>query len=79
MKEAEANAAQLKLIERRAELVRHSFLLVLISLAGTIVSCLLWGIGPCWKATEVAAVIIFSLRSDLPFGGPLEVHGYNSL
>ena len=59
VKEAEAYASQLNLIEKRAELVRHSFLLVLSSLAGTIVSCLLLGVGLYWKVAEVAAIIIF--------------------
>src|SRR6266436_2749774 len=47
--EAEAYTAQITSIEQRAEMIRHCFLLVLISLAGTIASCLLLGIGLYWK------------------------------
>ena len=39
--EAEAYTAQINSIERRAEMIRRSFLLVLLSLAGTLASCLL--------------------------------------
>ncbi len=59
VKEVEAYAWQINLIEKRAELVQHSFLLVLSLLAGTRVSCLLLGVGLYWKVTEVAAIIIF--------------------
>jgi hypothetical protein len=59
--EAEAYTAQITSIEQRAEMIRHCFLLVLISLAGTIASCLLLGIGLYWKAAAVAAVALFVL------------------
>src|SRR5271157_3857925 len=53
--EAEAYTAQILSIEQRAELIRRCFLLVLISLAGTITSCLLLGFGLYWKDAAVAA------------------------
>ena len=40
-------------------MIRRCFLLVLISLACTIASCLLLGIGLYWKEAAVAAVILF--------------------
>lgn len=43
--EAEAYAAQIASIEQRAEIIRKAFVLTLISLTGTIASCLLLGIG----------------------------------
>jgi amino acid permease len=61
MQEAEAYTAQINAIEQRAEMIRRCFLLVLISLAGTITSCLLLGIGLYWKEAAVAAVILFVL------------------
>src|ERR1041385_2727730 len=47
--ETEAYTAQINSIERRAKMIRRSFLLVLLSLAGTIASCLLLGIGLYWR------------------------------
>jgi hypothetical protein len=61
MQEAEAYTAQIGLIEQRAEMIRRCFLLVLISLAGTILSCLLLGFGLYWAQAAVAAVILFVL------------------
>ncbi len=43
--EADAYSTQIESIERRAELIRRCFLLVLTSLLGTLVSCLLLGLG----------------------------------
>jgi len=57
--EAEAYTAQIESIERRAEMIRRCFLLALISLAGTIASCLLLGLGLYWKNAAVASVILF--------------------
>jgi uncharacterized membrane protein YcjF (UPF0283 family) len=57
--EAEAYTAQINSIERRAEMIRRSFLLVLLSLAGTIASCLLLGIGLYWPQAAMAAVVLF--------------------
>jgi hypothetical protein len=59
--EAEAYTAQILAIEQRAEMIQRCFLLVLISLAGTITSCLLLGFGLYWKDAAVAAVVLFVL------------------
>jgi len=61
VQEAEAYTAQIESIEQRAEMIRRSFLLALISLAGTIASCLLLGFGLYWKQAAVAAVVLFVL------------------
>ena len=57
--EADAYTAQIASIERRADLIRRCFLLVLIALAGSLVSCLLLGAGLYWKDAAFAAVIVF--------------------
>jgi len=59
--EAEAYAGQIVSIEQRAEMIRRCFLFVLVSLAGTIASCLLLGLGIYWTQAAVAAVIVFVL------------------
>lgn len=59
VQEAEAYTAQISAIEQRAGMVQRCFLLVLISLAGTITSCLLLGFGLYWKEAAVAAVVVF--------------------
>lgn len=56
--EAEAYTAQIASIERRAELIRRCFVSALISLCGSIASCLLLGLGLYWKDAAVAAVIV---------------------
>jgi len=61
VQEAEAYTAQISAIEQRAEMIRRCFLFVLISLAGTITSCLLLGFGLYWKEAAVAAVVVFVL------------------
>jgi hypothetical protein len=61
IQEAEAYTTQISAIEQRAEMIRRCFLLVLISLAGTITSCLLLGFGLYWPQAAVAAVIVFVL------------------
>jgi amino acid permease len=61
LQEAEAYTAQIQSIEERAEMIRRCFLLVLISLGGTITSCLLLGFGLYWKDAAVASVIVFVL------------------
>jgi Protein of unknown function (DUF2721) len=61
VQEAEAYTAQISSIEQRAEMIRRCFLLALISLSGTITSCLLLGIGLYWKEAAVAAVVLFVL------------------
>src|ERR1700693_2938805 len=61
VQEAEAYTAQISAIEERAEMIRRSFLLALISLAGTITSCLLLGFGLYWTDAAIAAVVVFFL------------------
>jgi hypothetical protein len=56
---ADAYSSQIESIERRAELIRRCFLLALISLTGTICSCLLLGLGLYVKDAGVAAVLVF--------------------
>jgi hypothetical protein len=56
---AEAYTAQIESIEKRAELIRRCFLLALISLAATISSCLLLGLGLYLKDAALAAVVVF--------------------
>ena len=71
VQEAEAYTAQIHAIERRAELMRRCFVLVLISLAGTISSCLLLGLGLYWKDAAVAAVVVFVLALICLLAGTL--------
>ena len=61
LQEAEAYTAQIASIEKRAEIIRRSFLMTLISLAGTITSCLLLGLGLYRNDAALAAVIVFVL------------------
>ena len=61
LQEAEAYTEQISSIERRAEIIRRCFLLVLVSLAGSIASCLLLGVGIYWIQAAVAAVMVFVL------------------
>jgi len=71
MQEAEAYTAQINAIEQRAEMIQHCFLLVLISLAGTITSCLLLGFGLYWQKAAVAAVVLFVLALICLLAGTL--------
>jgi uncharacterized protein DUF2721 len=57
--EAEAYTVQIASIERRAEIVRRSFLLALLSLTGTISSCLLLGLGLYVKDAALAAALYY--------------------
>jgi protein-S-isoprenylcysteine O-methyltransferase Ste14 len=59
LQEAEAYTAQIESIEKRAEMIRRSFLLALISLVGAISSCLLLGLGLYLKDAALAAVVVF--------------------
>lgn len=61
MEVANAYTGQIESIERRAEMIRRCFLLALISLAGTISSCLLLGLGIYVPDAAVVAVIVFAL------------------
>ena len=69
VQEAEAYTAQISFIEKRAEIIRRSFLLTLISLAATIASCLLLGLGLYVKGAALAAVIVFVLAMTCLLGG----------
>jgi hypothetical protein len=71
LQEAEAYTAQISAIEQRAEMIRRCFLLVLISLVGTITSCLLLGFGLYWQQAAVAAVIVFVLAMTFLLAGTL--------
>ncbi len=57
--EADAYLEQIHSIEHRAEMIRRCFLFALLSLAGTISSCLLLGFGLWWKNFAIAAVAVF--------------------
>ncbi len=57
--EAEVFSAQIRSIDSRAELIRWAMLLTLLSLAGTIVSCLVLGLALYWEFARVLAVTIF--------------------
>ena len=57
--EAEAYASQIDSIERRAEMIRKAFVLALISLTGTIASCLLLGAGIYFPVAAVLAAFLF--------------------
>ena len=59
--EAKAYARQIESIEHRAAIIQRSFLLSLISLALTIASCLLLGLGLYAKSAAFAAAIVFVL------------------
>jgi hypothetical protein len=61
VQEAEAYNAQIQSIEKRAEMIRRCFVLALVALAGTTVSCLLLGLGLYWQDAAVAAVVVFVL------------------
>ena len=71
VQEAEAYTAQIRSIEQRAETIRRCFLLVLVSLAGTIASCLLLGFGLYWKHAAEAAVALFVLAMICLLAGTL--------
>jgi hypothetical protein len=63
VQEADAYDTQIESIEKRAEMIRRSFLLALISLAGTICSCLMLGFGlyAVHAAHAAAAVFVVSM------------------
>jgi len=56
----DAYTSQIESIEKRAEMIRRCFLLALISLAGTICSCLLLGLGLYVKNAALAAAAVFA-------------------
>jgi Protein of unknown function (DUF2721) len=57
--EAEAYTSQIQSIEKRAEMIRRAFLFSLFGLVGTLVACLLLGLGLYIKTAEIAAATIF--------------------
>jgi hypothetical protein len=59
IQEARAFAMQIQSIDSRAELIRKSMLLVLISLIGTILSCLLLGLALYQEVLGIIAVAVF--------------------
>ena len=59
LQEAEAYSTQIASIEKRAEMIRLSFQFSLLSLAATIASCMLLGLGLYFQQAAVAAVIVF--------------------
>ena len=59
--EAEAYTSQIQSIEQRAEMIRRAFLFSLLGLVGTLIACLLLGLGLYYKAGEIGAVIVFVL------------------
>jgi Protein of unknown function (DUF2721) len=56
--EADAYSRQISSIEKRAQMIRLCFLFALISLAGSISSCLLLGLGLYVREAAVAAAIV---------------------
>ena len=59
--EADAYTAQIASIQHRAEMIRRAFLFALLALAGTLLACLLLGLGLYWKAAAVSAAVVFVL------------------
>src|SRR5437763_13926018 len=53
--EADAYTAQIASIQHRTEMIRRAFLFALLALAGTLLACLLWGLGPYWQGAAVSA------------------------
>ena len=74
VQEAEAYTAQIGLIEQRAEMIRRCFLLVLISLAGTIVACLLLGGRSLLERSRGGGGRRLCSSDDLLAGGNLLLH-----
>jgi len=69
--EAEACTAQIQSMERRAEMIRRTFLLSLIALVGTLLSCLLLGLGLYWKPAALAAAAVYVAAMIALLGGVL--------
>lgn len=67
--EADAYISQIESIEQRAELIRRCFMLALISLAGTIASCLLLGLGLYWPQAALMALMVFVIAMVCLFAG----------
>jgi hypothetical protein len=71
LQEAEAYTEQINSIENRAEMVRRCFVLVLISLAGSIAACLLLGFGVYWRGAAFAAAAVFVVALISLFAGTI--------
>lgn len=59
--QADAYSSQISSIEKRAEMIRRAFMLTLISLTGTIASCLLLGMGLYFADAELFAALTFTV------------------
>jgi hypothetical protein len=71
LQEAEAYTEQINSIENRAEMIRRCFVLVLISLAGSIAACLLLGFGVYWRGAAFAAAAVFVVALIALFAGTI--------
>ena len=71
LQEAEAYTEQINSIENRAEMIRRCFVLVLISLAGSIAACLLLGFGVYWRGAAFAAAAVFVVALISLFAGTI--------
>jgi FtsH-binding integral membrane protein len=69
--EATACTAQIESMERRAEMIRRTFLLSLVALVGTLISCLLLGFGLYWKPAAPAAAAVFVIAMIALLAGVL--------
>jgi len=69
LQKAEAYTEQIIAIEERGRMIQRCFLLVLVSLGGTITTCLLLGFGLYWPEAAVAAVIVFVLSMTCLLAG----------
>ena len=69
--EAEAYDTQISSIQTRAGMIQRCFLLTLISLVGTIASCLLLGLGLYWKDAAIGAAVLFVLAMICLLAGTL--------
>lgn len=69
--EAEARTAQIESMEQRAEMIRRTFLLSLVALVGTLLSCLLLGFGLYWKPAALAAAAVFVIAMIALLAGVL--------
>lgn len=69
--EADACSTQIESMEQRAEMIRRTFLLSLIALVGTLLSCLLLGFGLYWKPAAPAAAFVFVLAMIALLAGVL--------
>ena len=71
LQEAEAYTEQINSIGNRAEMIRRCFVLVLISLAGSIAACLLLGFGVYCRGAAFAAAAVFVVALISLFAGTI--------